>query len=344
MNCTRPARKIQSRTPVIDAHGHTLDLAFQSKRDLHRPLGGLTDLPLMRAGGVAAQLTACWVPDAAIGGPHASRRPLQRLLQMADYLHRQLSGESGEYALLATSAGDIEAARTNGKVAFIFGLEGGDALKGDLSVLRTLYRLGLRHLGLVHEGRNQMGTATQVWDGPRMRLYDPGSDPPGGLTAAGREVVREMNRLGMLVDVTHMAEASFWDALETAREPVVATHGNARALQDTVRYLSDEQIRAVAETGGVVCPSPLPLGPGRETPSLELLLDHVDYMVELVGPDHVGFGTDFLDQTANRPAGMKDIGATGNLTAGLLERGHDPQTAGKILGANFLRVFKAVAG
>ena len=344
MNRTDLARKIQSRTAVIDAHGHTLDLAFKSKKDLHQPLGGLTDVPLMRAGGVAAQLTACWVPDAAIGGPHASRRPLQKLLRMADYLHRQLSGESGEYAVLATGAGDIEAARKSGKVAFIFGLEGGDALKGDLSVLRTLYRLGLRHLGLVHEGRNQMGTATQVWDGPHMRLYDPDSDPPEGLTASGKEVVREMNRLGMLVDVTHMAEATFRDALETTRAPVVATHGNARALQDTVRYLSDEQIRAVAETGGVVCPSPLPLGPGREKPSLDMLLDHVDYMVELVGPDHVGFGTDFLDQTGSRPAGIEDIGATGNLTASLLDRGYSPQTAGKILGANFLRVFEAVAG
>ena len=344
MNRTDLARKIQSRTAVIDAHGHTLDLAFKSKKDLHQPLGGLTDVPLMRAGGVAAQLTACWVPDAAIGGPHASRRPLQRMLQISDYLHRQLSGESGEYAVLATGAGDIETARKNGKVAFILGLEGGDVLKGDLSVLRTLYRLGLRHLGPVHEGRNHLGTATQVWDGPHMRLYDPDSDPPGGLTAAGKEVVREMNRLGMLVDVTHMVEASFWDALETTREPVVATHGNARALHDTVRYLSDEQIRAVAGTGGVVCPSPLPLGPGPETPSLDLLLNHIDYMVDLVGPDHVGFGTDFLDQTGNRPTGLEDIGSSANLTAGLLQRGYDPQTTGKILGANFLRVFEAVTG
>lgn len=344
MSYSALARKIHCQTPVIDAHGHTLDLAFNLKKELHLPLGGLTDVPLMRAGGVSAQLTACWVPDAAIGGPHASRRPLQRILQISDYLHLQLSGESGDYAMLATSASDIEAAAKSGKVAFVFGMEGGDALKGDLSVLRTLHRLGLRHLGLVHEGRNHLGTATQVWDGPHMRLYDSGIDAAGGLTPAGREVVREMNRLGMLVDVTHMVEASFWDALETTREPVVATHGNARSLQDTVRYLSDEQIRAVAATGGVVCPSPLPLGPGRESPSLDMLLNHIDYMVELVGPGHVGFGTDFLDQTGSRPTGLEDIGASANLTIGLLERGYAPQATGKILGANFLRVFKAATG
>ena len=237
-------------SPIIDAHGHTLDLAFKSEGKLHQGLGGLTDVPLMRAGGVAAQLTACWVPDARIGGPHGSRHPLQEVLRIIDYLHRQLEGEAGEYAVLATTADHIEEAHKSGKVAFVLGLEGGDALKGDLSVLRTLYRLGLRHLGLVHEGRNALGTATQVWDGPTMRLYDSEVDPPGRLTEAGRQVIGEMNRLGMLVDITHLVEACFWDALEVARAPVIATHGNARALRDTVRYLSDDQLRAVAATGG----------------------------------------------------------------------------------------------
>lgn len=330
--------------PIIDAHGHTLDLAFTSNRSLHHSLDGLTDVPLMRTGGIAAQLTACWVPDAAIGGPHASPHPLQLILQMADYLHRELEGEAGEYVALATSVSDIETTRANGKVAFIFGLEGGDSLKGDLSVLRTLYRLGLRHVGLVHEGRNELGGATQVWDGSTMRLYDSSIDPSGGLTPGGKEVIREMNQLGMLVDVTHMAEACFWDALEVARAPVIATHGNARALRDTVRYLTDEQIRAIAATGGLICPSPTPLGPGGEISSLEMLLDHIDYMVELVGVDCVGFGTDFLGQNDHRPAGLGDIGESCHITEGLQERDHSAAAISKILGGNFMRVFRAVAG
>ena len=177
-----------------------------------------------------------------------------------------------------------------------------------------------------------------------MRVYDPGIDLPGGLSAAGRRIVREMNRLGMLVDVTHKVEESFWDTLEVSEAPVIASHGNARSLRDTVRYLTDEQIGAVAETGGMVCPSPFPLGPTRERPSLEMVLRHVDHMVGLVGPEHVGFGTDFLDQTGARPVGFGDVGETARFVEGLLELGFETTEIRKIMGENFLRVFRQVAG
>ena len=329
---------------MIDGHGHTLDLAFEQEAALHADLGGRTDLPLMRAGGVAAQLTACWVPAAAIGGPHGSPRPLQKILQMIDYLHRQLNGDAGSEAVLATTAGDILAARADGRIALILGLEGGDSLKGDLSLLHTLFRLGLRHLGLVHEGRNALGTATQVWEGSQMRLYDSKSDPSGGLTAAGKAFVREMNRLGILVDVTHMEETTFWDALEAAQGPLVATHGNARSLHDTPRYLTDDQIRAIAATGGLICPSPTPLGPAPEVASLDMLLNQIDYMVAMVGADHVGFGTDFLGSAPTPISGLADVGETGNIGTGLRQRGHGSETVDKILGGNLLRVFEVVAG
>ncbi len=329
---------------VVDAHGHTLDLAFEAGVDLHKDLRGLTDLPLMRSGGVTAQLTACWIPDAAIGGPHATREPLQKALRMVDYLLRQLEQEAGHHFVVATCAEDIRTAKANGKIAFILGLEGGDALKGDLGLLRTFYRLGLRHLGLVHEGRNALGTATQVWDGPHMRLYDDKVDPSGGLTPDGKAFVREMNHLGIMVDVTHMEETTFWDALDIAKAPVIATHGNARSLRDTPRNLTDDQIRAIASTGGIVCPSPTPLGPGGEKPGLEMVLDHIDHMVALVGSDHVGFGTDFLGQAENRPPGFGDIGECGNLEAGLARRNHDTETIGKLMGLNFMRVFSSVVG
>ena len=334
----------QLTSPVVDVHGHTLDLAFKAQRRFHAELGGLTDVPLMRAGGVTGQLTACWVPDASIGGPHGSHHPLRDVLRMIDYLLCELDSDADKHACLATSAGDIEAAWHDGTTAFVLGLEGGDSVQGDPAVLRILYRLGVRHLGLVHEGRNTMGTATQVWDGPDMRLYDSHRDSAGGLTDAGKQIIREMNRLGMLVDVTHMIEACFWDALDVARAPVIVTHGNARSLNDTVRYLTDQQIRAVAETRGLVCPSPTPLGPGNESASLKMLLDHIDYMVELVGAEHVGFGTDLLDQNNGRPDGMRDISETGNIIKSLQARGHSVEAINQIMGANFIRVFKAVAG
>ena len=329
---------------VIDAHGHFLDMAASARRKLHESLGGLTDVPLMRAGGVTAQLTACWMPDVRIGGPHGSRRPFRDLNAMLDYVHRELEGEAGEHVVLARTAGDIEGAAAESKNAFVLGLEGGDALRGDLGRLRTLYDAGLRHVCLVHEGRNAMGVATQVWEGGAMRVYDPTTDAPGGLSAAGRQIVRELNRLGMLVDVTHMVEESFWETLEVSTAPVIASHGNARALWDTVRYLTDEQIRAVAETGGIVCPSPFPLGPTRERPSLEMMLRHVDHMVRLVGSDHVGYGTDFLDQTGSRPVGFGDIGETPRFVEGLVELGYGSSAIRKIMGGNFLRVFRQVAG
>ncbi|MCY3775766.1 MAG: membrane dipeptidase [Candidatus Aminicenantes bacterium] len=344
MTSTLSAETILRDSIVVDAHGHMLDMAANSRRRLHESLGGLTDVPLMRAGGVTAQLTACWMPDVRIGGPHGSRQPFRDLMRMVDYVHRELDGEAGDHVVLARTAGDIEGAAAGSKAALVLGLEGGDALRGELGRLRELYEAGLRHVCLVHEGRNAMGVAAQVWEDSTMRVYEPGIDPPGGLSDAGRRIVREMNRLGMLVDVTHMVEESFWETLEVSSAPVVASHGNARSLRDTVRYLTNEQIGAVAETGGMVCPSPFPLGPTRERPSLEMMLRHVDYMVRLVGPDHVGFGTDFLDQTGARPAGFGDIGETPRVAEGLLELGYAAGEIRQIMGGNFLRVFRRVAG
>lgn len=174
------AETILQDSIVIDAHGHFLDLATESGCGLHESLGGLTDVPLMRAGGVTAQLTACWMPDVRIGGPHGSRQPFRDLMRMVDYVHRELDGEAGDHVVLARTAGDIEGAAAESKTAFVLGLEGGDALQGDLGRLRALYEVGLRHVCLVHEGRNAIGTATQVWEGGTMRVYDPGIDAPGG--------------------------------------------------------------------------------------------------------------------------------------------------------------------
>jgi membrane dipeptidase len=344
MTPTLSAETILQDSIIIDAHGHFLDMAADSGRRLHESLGGLTDVPLMRAGGVSAQLTACWMPDVRVGGPHGSRQPFRDVMKMLDYVHRELEGEAGEHVVLARTAGDIEGAAAESKTALVLGLEGGDALRGDLGRLRALYEAGLRHVCLVHEGRNAMGVATQVWEDSTMRVYDPVIDARGGLSADGRRVVREMNRLGMLVDVTHMVEESFWDTLEVSTAPVIASHGNARSLCETVRYLTDEQIRAVAETGGIICPSPFPLGPTRERPSLEMMLRHVDHMVRLVGPDYVGFGTDFLGQTGSRPAGFGDVGETPRFVEGLLELGYGATAIRKIMGGNFLRVFRRVAG
>jgi len=331
---------------IIDVHGHTLDLACRRGMPLESSLGGSTDLPLMRTGGVTAQLCPTWTPDAALSGPHAYSvaDPLATLLGMLDYLDRELSGRAGEKVAVARTSADVRAAEANGRVALILGMEGTDALRGDPAVLRTLHGRGLRHVCLVHEHGNEFGAASQVWEHGTMRPYDPARDPAVRLSEAGRALIAEMNRLGILVDLTHLVEPAFWEVLAVLEGPVLISHGGVRRNTDSVRYPSDAQIRAVACTGGLIGASPAPLGPSQEQPGLGLLLDTVDALVSLVGVDHVGVGTDFLEDVGYYSAGFADIGEMPQVARGLRERGYGAESIQRVLGGNFLRVFERVAG
>ncbi len=331
---------------IIDVHGHTLDLAYRSGHRLNAPMGGNTDIPLMRLGGVTAQLCANWTPDISLSGPHTHsvEAPLSTLLSVLDYLHRELSGPAGEDVLLAKTSADLQTAGDTGQVALIVGMEGTDALCGDPAVLRKLFKLGLRHVCLVHEHANEFGAASQVWEKGQMRRYDPALDPAGHLTDAGRVLIGEMKQLGILIDVMHLVEPAFWDVLETISGPVIVSHGGARGVTDSIRYLSDEQIRAVARAGGLVGASPTPLGPSPERPGLPLLLDTVDYLVGLIGPSHVGIGTDFKDQPGYYPPGFANSGETPRLVRALQERGYSAPDIDRICGGNFLRLFEQVTG
>jgi membrane dipeptidase len=148
----------------------------------------------------------------------------------------------------------------------------------------------------------------------------------------------------MLVDLTHLVPPAFWEVLDAYSGPVIVSHGGARALTDSPRYLSDEQIRAVAATGGLICGSPSPLGPSDEASGLDLLLDTVDHLVRIAGPDHVGIGTDFKDQAGYYPPPLADISGFGAIRTGLAARGHPAATVEKLLGGNFVRVFAAAVG
>lgn len=331
---------------IIDLHGHALDLAFRSDERLNAPLGGATDIPLMRAGGVTGQLCATWTPDVACSGPHSHSvvAPRQTLLDILDYLQLELSGPVGADVLLARTAADLREAAHDGRVALIVGVEGTDAIDGDPAVLRRLYRLGLRHVGLVHEHANEFGASSQVWEAGRMRAYDPEKDPARHLSVRGRELVAEMCQLGILVDLTHLVEPAFSEVLESVAGPVVVSHGGARGVTNSVRYLSDDQICAIAGSGGVIGASPTPLGPSQERPGLPLLLDTVDYLVELVGSDHVGIGTDFKDQVGYFPPPFANSGHTPALISALHQRGYDHTAIDLIAGGNFLRIFEQVAG
>lgn len=335
-----------SHPVVVDVHGHTLDLAFHVGRPLGAPLGGTTDVPLMRQGGVTAQLNASWTPSALLSGPHSHSvaDPPASLSAMLDFLEAELAGPAGEAVLVARRAADLETAAATGRIAMILGMEGTDAIRGNPAALEPLHRRGLRHICLIHEHANEFGASSQVWEGGAMRRYRPGFDPEGHLSGRGRELLAEIGRLGLLIDLTHLVEPAFWEVLEVVSGPVIVSHGGARALTDSARYLSDEQIRAVAETGGVIGASPSPLGPSDEAPGLGMLFDTVDHLVAVGGAEHVAIGTDFKDQLGYYPEPLPDIGAFGAIGGGLAARGHSPAAIAGILGTNFVRLFQLIVG
>jgi len=323
------ARKLHQESIVFDGHCDTLLAVLTGKRRLgERSNEGHLDLPRMREGGVTAQIFAiCTCSGRLPGGP------LKQALRMLDAFYREL--EANPHSLiLATSAADVERAKEEGKVAAILGLEGAEPLEGDLGVLRMLHRLGVRVVGLTWNRRNQAADGVNE------------ARTGGGLTNFGVELVREMNRLGMVIDVAHLAPAGVRDVLELSEAPVIASHANAHALCPHRRNLTDEQLEAIAARGGVVGVTFVPgfVAENKQEASLGRLLDHIDHIAKVAGIDHVGLGSDFDGFTDRPMAGLEDVTGLPNITAGLLERGYSPDEVKKLLGGNFLRVFREVVG
>jgi membrane dipeptidase len=300
-----------------------------------------TDLRRLRAGGVDAQFFSIFVHPRTL--PAGA---VQRALDMIQVVHDQVARHP-EQLVLARSVEDVRAAVARGKIAALMGVEGGHAIEDDLANLQEFYDLGVRYMTLTWSN-------THSW-------ADSSNDEArhGGLTEFGREVVREMNRLGMIVDISHVSDETFFDTLEVTRAPVMASHSSARALADHPRNMSDDMLRAVARNGGVVMInfSEMLLDPDKagvwlslrhwisnfgwkDTP-LALLIDHFDHVIRVAGVDHVGLGSDF-DGTLFHPEGMKDVSQFPNITLELLRRGHSEEDVRKVLGENVLRVFSDV--
>jgi len=259
----------------------------------------------------------------------------------------------------------------------LMGIEGGHIIEDSLPALRSFHRLGVRYMTLTHSFHTNWADSSGTNSTP---------DPVhGGLTSFGEEIVEEMNRLGMMVDISHVSDETFWDVIKVTRAPVIASHSSARAVADHPRNMTDEMLRALGENGGVVMINfysgyidtelvvPIrslferlmpalkemrekfagdPIGRGRafrdllateEVPrtSLGVLLDHFDHAIRVAGADHVGLGADW-DGVASMPIDMEDVSQLPNLTRGLLERGHSPETVRKVLGENLLRVMAEV--
>lgn len=323
------ALSLHRNSIIFDGHCDTILQVLDKKRTLgKRAKDGHIDLPRLLEGGVTAQVFAIFLED-----EYLPASAVKQTLRVLDTLYSELQDNPDTF-MLAMRGADIEQAKKTGKVAAVVGCEGAEALEGDLAVLRMFYRLGVRLLTVTWSRRNQAA------DG----AYE--SRTGGGLTNFGVQLVEECNRLGILLDVSHVAAAGVRDVLELSTQPVIASHSNAYALCHSVRNLSDEQLVALAAKGGVVGVTFVPsfITDGGKEASLERLLDHVDHIVHVAGIDHVGLGSDFDGFGPPAPAGLEDVTRMPALTAGLVSRGYSESDVRKILGGNFLRVFRQVVG
>lgn len=202
---------------------------------------GHTDIPRMREGGLGAQFFAVYVAASYVEGNHSANRALQ----MVDTVQHDIVGRYPDTFQLCYTADDIEAAHKRGKIAALMGIEGGHAIEDSLRLLRDFYLLGIRYITLTHGNTNNWADAAGDANSPGVKHHD-------GLTNFGKDVVREMNRLGIMVDVSHVADKTFWDALEVSSAPVFASHSSCRALSNVPRNMTDEMIQALAKKGGVI--------------------------------------------------------------------------------------------
>jgi membrane dipeptidase len=285
---------------------------------------GHVDLPRLLEGGVS-----CPVFALAVTPNYMPERSLMRSMELLDAFYREL-GENREHVVLAITANEIVKAKKEGRISAMLAIEGGEAIEGNLAALRMLHRLGVRLFGLTHNYRNNIA------DG--MDETRTGS----GLTEFGVELIGELNRMGIIVDVSHLSDPGFWDVVEISKDPIIASHSNARSLCDHLRNLTDDQVKAIAEGGGVVGVNFYPEIVHEEA-TLGKVLDHFDYLDDLVGADHVGIGSDY-DGMRQPPAGLEDVSKMPNITRGLVSRGYSEDEIVKVLGRNFLRVFRDVIG
>ncbi len=374
---TEPARALQIHKEAILVDGHNdlplmmIDFGFDLGMDgaeegdrapwfyfafpslPRRPEGDSlrtsTDLTRIRRGGLDAPFFSIWVsPD--FYDPAEPGKARQRALDIIDTLQEQVDRHA-DAAEMAASTEDVRRIVSDGKLAALMGLEGGHVIEDDLANLQLFYERGVRYMTLTH-------SFSHGWADSSGDIADPDVPHHGGLSDFGREVVREMNRLGMVVDISHVADETFWDVMEVTRAPVMASHSSVRAIADHPRNLSDDMLRALAKNDGVVMINffTMYLDPdkstgwkfvknwvwnlgGSETP-LALLADHIDHVVEVAGIDHVGLGSDF-DGAPTFPEGMKDVGDYPNLTVELARRGYSEADLRKVLGENALRVLAA---
>lgn len=366
------ARTILDEVPLVDGHN---DLPWALRDQVSGQLGRIdlnastldrekplhTDIERLRRGGVGAQLWSVYVPVDMEGAD-----AVQAVFEQIDLVHR-LNAAYPETFEMARTADDIERIHDSGKIASLIGMEGGHSIGNSLAVLRQTYAVGARYMTLTH---------WKATDWADAATFEPLHD---GLTEFGKEVVREMNRLGMLVDLSHVSPKTMADALDTAEAPVIFSHSSARGVTDHPRNVPDDILRRLQKNGGLVMVTFVPGFVSEELrqhgaakaaeearleslyigqpdaaakaleaweeanpaprASLAQVADHVDHIRDVAGIDHIGVGSDF-DGIGSVPEGLEDVATYPALFAELLRRGYTDADIRKIAGENFLRAFR----
>ncbi|MCW2904707.1 MAG: Membrane dipeptidase [Streptosporangiaceae bacterium] len=342
-NPVRPdVRDLHARAVVADMHNDLLMSVVARPAESWASFFREAWLPQLRDGGVGLQVLPVFIDDAY--RPEGSWRQTLRMIEAA---HRLAEGNAGEVALCRDGA-EIDAAIGSGRIALVLALESCPAIETNVELMETLFRLGVRIASLAHFGR------TALADGS-------GEDATGGrLTRAGVRAVAEMERLGMLFDVSHLGAAGVEHVLELATRPVIATHSSARALRDHHRNLTDDQLKGIAGGGGVVCVNFFAGFLDETEPTMRRLGDHIEHVVSVAGADHVGLGPDFMTQVLDEliapwcedlvfegvdaracVPGLEGPRGLPLVTEELVRRGFAAEDITKILGGNAVRLLRS---
>lgn len=318
---------------TLDSH---VDIPWPPGQDPFEETTRRVDMPKMHRGGLAAGCFAAFVPQGP-RTPEGYASSIARALGMLEAIRGMSRSSNGLTARVTSTAVGIEAAWRDGVLAIVPVVENGHAIGADPGRLRRFSELGARYITLTHNGHNDLADSAN----PRAELGD-AAEQHGGLSALGRTAIAEMNRLGMLVDVSHVSRKSMVQAAEVSRTPVVATHSCARALCDHPRNLDDEQLDVLRATGGLIQITAMPafLRPKGtlETVSISDFADHIDHAARRIGVTHVGISSDFDGGGAVN--GWRDASETPNVTAELLRRGYGRDEIAALWGGNFLRLLR----
>ncbi len=337
------ARALHHAATVVDTHNDLILLVAHF--DLRRQRRHFAEywLPELRAGGVDVQILPIWVDER-----FQSEGGLRRTLLLVERIHELAAEHPDDVAVCLTGA-DVDAATEKGKIALVIALEGAHAIGQDPQLIRTMARVGVRVVSIAHFGRTFLADGSGFDDTSRGRL-----------TPEGVAVVQEMERLGMVFDISHLGLGGVDHVLELASRPVLATHSACRAITDIHRNLADGTIRRIADLGGVVnVAAAVPHFIDPQCPTTDRVVDHIEHLATVAGIDHVGIGPDFVDdyhQTMH--GGWLVRGFTGDvvsaellrpshlpkITDALARRGFTEDQITKVLGGNVLRVLREVMG